>query len=80
MDHKKLVYTSNHSESQRVMCWRIIIEYFGPNVQHISGFENKVYDTISILPYTTINQYGTRTTRDLSQAKNLFATRVENRQ
>ena len=50
-DHKSLVYAAKLSESQRVMHWQLILEYFGPNIQHISGVENKVADTLSRLPY-----------------------------
>ena len=53
--HKNLVYAAAQSESQRVMHWRLIIEDFGPTINHISGVDNIVYDTISRLPYTTVN-------------------------
>ena len=36
-DHKNLVYAATLSESQRVMRWRLILEEFGPNIQHIAG-------------------------------------------
>ena len=34
-DNKILVYAATLSESQRVMRWRLIIEEFGPKIQHI---------------------------------------------
>jgi hypothetical protein len=39
-DHKNLVYAALVSESQRVMRWRLILEEFGPNIQHIAGIDN----------------------------------------
>ena len=49
-DHKNLVYAATLSESQRVMRWRLILEEFGTNIQHISGVDNMVADTLSRLP------------------------------
>ena len=46
-DHKNLVYATTLSESQRVMCWRLILEDFEPNIQHIAGVDNIVADTLS---------------------------------
>ena len=45
--HKNLVYAATLSESQRVMRWQIILEEFGPNIQHIAGFDNNVADMLS---------------------------------
>ena len=56
-DHKNLVYAATLSESKRVMRWRLIIEDFGPNIQHIAGVDNIVADTLSILPYAPSNKY-----------------------
>ena len=56
-DNKNLVYAASLSESQRVMRWRPIIGEFGPNIQHISGVEKIIDDTISRLPYKSINKY-----------------------
>ena len=41
-DHKNFVYSETLSESQQVMIWRLIIEEFGPNIQHTAGFYNIV--------------------------------------
>ena len=30
-----MLYTATVSESQRLMRWRLIIEEFGPNINHI---------------------------------------------
>jgi hypothetical protein len=49
-DHKNLVYAVTLSESQCVMRWRLILEEFGPNIQHIPGVDNIVADTLSRLP------------------------------
>ena len=51
-DHKNLFYAATMSEYQRVMRWRIIIEEFGPNIQHIAGVENILVDTLIRLSYT----------------------------
>jgi hypothetical protein len=50
-DHKNLVYAATVSESQRVMRWRLILEEFGPNIQHIAGIDNVVADMLSRVPY-----------------------------
>ena len=39
------------------MHWRLILEEFGPNIQHISEVENIVADTLSRLTSTYINDY-----------------------
>jgi len=49
-DHKNLVYAATLSESQRVMRWRLILEEFGPNIQHIAGVDNIVAGMLSRLP------------------------------
>ena len=49
-EHENLFYAANLSESQRVMRWRIILEYFGTNIHHISGVDNMVAHTLSRLP------------------------------
>ena len=36
-DHKNMVYAATLSEYQKVILWQLIIEGFGPNIQHISG-------------------------------------------
>ena len=56
-DHKNLVYASTLSESQRVMRCLLIIEEFGPNIQHMAVVENKVSDTLSRLLSTTSDKY-----------------------
>ena len=48
-DHKNLFYVATLIESQRVMRWKLIIEEFGPNIQHISGVDNILADTLSRL-------------------------------
>ena len=51
-DHKNLVYAATLSESQSAMRWQLILEEFDPNIQHISGVDNIVSDTLSILSST----------------------------
>ena len=46
-DQKSLVYATNQRESQQVMNCQLILKYFGPNIQHISGADNISAGTIS---------------------------------
>ena len=55
-DHKNLVYKATIRASQRVMQWVLILEDFGPNIQHIPGIDNKAVDTLSYLPSENINR------------------------
>ena len=72
-DHKNLVYAATLSEYQRVMCWRLMIEEFGPAVQHINWSENIVSDTLIRFPYASIDKYDTSTMKDQCLANELFA-------
>ena len=72
-DHKNMVYAATLSESQRVMRWRIIIEEFRPNIQHIAGVDNIVADTISRLPSTPSNKNETCTRKAQFCENELFA-------
>ena len=56
-DHKNLVYAATLSKSQREMRWRLIIEEFGLNIQHIAEVENILSNTLSRLPYTPSNKH-----------------------
>ena len=38
------------------MRWRLILEEFGPDIQHIAGEQNVVADAISRLPTTNQDQ------------------------
>ena len=69
-DHKNLVHAATQSQSQRVMRWRLILEEFGPDIQHIKGEDNIVADAISRLPTTNEDQNEHSTvTRGLSSEK-----------
>ena len=46
LDHKNLVNAATLSESQRLIHWRLIIEEFGTNIQHIAGVYNIVTDAL----------------------------------
>jgi hypothetical protein len=72
-DHKNLVYAATLSESQRVMQWRLILEEFGPNIQHIPGVDNIVADTLSHLPSANTNREDD-STESLRQTNKLFVT------
>ena len=78
MYHNSLVYATTLSKSQILMRWGLIIEYFGTNIQHISVVGNIVADTLSRIPYTSVNMYEPITIKAQCLAKTLFATgRVE---
>ena len=62
--HKNLVYAATLSESQRVIRLWLIIKEFGPNIQHISGVEKIIDDTINRLPSASINKYDPITMKD----------------
>ena len=72
-DHKNLVYAATLSESQRVMRWRLILEEFGPNIQHIPGVDNIVADTLSRLPSANTDREDDSTER-LCRTNKLFVT------
>ena len=73
-DHKNLVYEATLSQSQRVMRWRLILEEFGPNIQHIAGLDNVVADTLSRLPSANTDEKDSPCTPlDSHQANELFA-------
>ena len=44
------------SQSQRVVRWRLILEEFGPDIQHIKGEDNIVADAISQLPMSEMKK------------------------
>ena len=72
-DHKNLVYEANLSQSQRVMRWRLILEEFGPNIQHIARLDNVVADTLSRLPSANTDENSPSTMMDMYQANEFFA-------
>jgi len=46
-DHKNLV--CKHFNTERVMCWRLLLEEFGPQLTHIKGANNIAADALSRL-------------------------------
>ena len=79
-DHKNLVYLATPSESQRVMCCRIIFKDFGHNIQYIAEFDNILCDMISIFLSTWVNNYKPITSKIQYYTTALFSTgRVENK-
>ena len=73
LDHKNLVYATTLSEYQRVMHWRLILEEFWPNIQHLSGVDNILADTLSILQSTSVDKYYPITSKSQCHANELFA-------
>ena len=67
-----MVYVATVSESQRVMLWILILEKFGPYIQHISVVDNIVSDTLSILPSIPSNKYNPCTRKVHSRANESF--------
>ena len=63
-DNNNLVYAATLSESQIVMRWRLILEDFGPNIQHIAGIDNILADTLSRMPSTPSNKNEPCTQKD----------------
>ena len=55
------------------MFWRLIIEDFGPNIQHIYGFDNKLSDTLSGFPYTPVDKYKPSTSKSWCHKNKLFS-------
>ena len=47
-DHKNLEY--NNLTSDRVLCWRLLIEEFGATLKYIKGKDNIVADILSHYP------------------------------
>ena len=77
--HKNLVYAATLSESQRVIRWQLIFEYFGPNIKHIAEVDNIVADMLSRFPYTSTDKYDPFTSKYQCCANELFSIgRVEN--
>ena len=73
------MYAATLSEYQRVIRWRLILEYFGPNNQHIYGVDNIVAETLSRLPFTSVNKYEPCTRNSKCCENDLFEIgRVEN--
>ena len=61
------------------MRWRIIIKYFGPNIQHIYGVDIVLDDTLIRLSYKYVDNYEPRTMKAQCRVNDLFATgRAEN--
>ena len=55
-NHKNMVYTATLSESHRAMRWKLIVEEFGPNIQHRVLVDNIVANMISRLLSTSSNK------------------------
>ena len=51
IDHKNLVQDALGLSSNRVYCWRLLLEEFGPDIVYIKGIDNMVADALSCLDY-----------------------------
>ena len=59
-DHKNITYKAFNTD--RVMCWRLIIEEYGPDLEYIKGTHNTIADALSRLGIkkTTTIQHRTK--------------------
>jgi hypothetical protein len=48
-DHKNLIQDALRLTSDRVYCWRLLLEEYGPEIIYIKGIHNTVADAISRL-------------------------------
>ena len=72
-----MFYSATQSKYKIVVCWKLILKKFGPNIQHIAVIDNILADALSRFPSTTTNQYDSGTSTYISQANHLFATIAE---
>ena len=60
-DHKNLIRDGLSLASDRVACWRILLDEYAPKIIYIKGIHNTVADAISRLDYdpklNTTNEY-----------------------
>ena len=55
MGHKITVYTDHKNltcknfNTERVICWRLVLEEYGPELKYIKGEHNVVADALSCL-------------------------------
>jgi hypothetical protein len=56
-DHKNLMQKALGYTSDRVYCWRLLLEEFGPNIVWIKGAHNTVANAISCLDYAPIKEH-----------------------
>jgi len=50
-DDKNLMQNALGMTSDRVYCWRLLLEEYGPEIEYIKGIDNTVADTMSRLEY-----------------------------
>ena len=50
-DHKNLMQDALGMTSDRVYCWRLLLEEYGPVIEYIKGVDDTVADVISRLEY-----------------------------
>ena len=55
-----------------MVCLQLVLEEFGPKIQHISGVENIVADTLSILTSTPSDKNETCIRKAQCRANKLF--------
>ena len=72
-----MVYATTLSEYKRAMYWWLNIEYFGPNIQYIYGFDKILDDIISTVLPVPNYQDEPSTIRDLCCERKLFMTSME---
>ena len=50
-DHKNLMQQALGLTSDRVYCWRLLLEEYDPTIEYIKGIDNTVADVIIRLEY-----------------------------
>ena len=68
-----MVYDATLSKFQRVMRWRLILEEFRTNIQHVAGVDKILADMLSILTSMLSNKYKPCTRKAQCRANELFA-------
>ena len=50
-DHKNLTQDASGMTCDRVYCWRLLLEYYGPEIVYLEGHTNVVSDVIGCLEF-----------------------------
>ena len=53
-DHKNLTHRLSQFTAQRVMCWRLLLEEYGPKLYYLKGPRNVITNALSRVPTTAV--------------------------